>query len=344
MRNVRFTSSSGPNWPWRRQLPRHREVWADKSVYSFDTYETRWPEPVADWLVIYDGLFTEVFDTQVPLERRIFVAGEPESFYQYQPDFLAQFGTVITPQANTKHLQLVVSQPAVNWFAGVQFQRHGDPGIPLLDFEDFLMPPPAKSKLCSVICSDKTVTSGHRQRKEFVDRLMLELGDRIDFFGRGRNPMDDKDIALREYRFHIALENSSHPHYWTEKLADPYLRGCFPIYSGCANVGDYFPQGSYVAVDLREPDLAIDIIAKTLEKGITAESVLALAEAKHRVMFDYNIFAVLERAFERLEPDALNAQPLSEPTRLLRDAHFKKMNRFGNRVISRIQKSLGLIE
>jgi len=337
MRSVRFTSSSGPNWPWVRQFPHAEPLW-ENSTYTLDTVPQT--EPKTDWLVVYDGFFPGHFDTRVPLHRRIFVAGEPESFYQYQSDFLRQFGTVITPQADTNHPNVIVNQPAVNWFVGVQFQGHGNPGIPKLNFDDFLTAAPPKTKLCAVICSDKTETAGHRRRKEFVDKLMLELGDKVDFFGRGRNPIDDKDTALAHYSFHIALENSEHLHYWTEKLADSYLRGCMPIYSGCPNIGDYFPEHSFVAIDLNDMAGAIKTISGTLERGISTENKVALLEAKRRVLYEYNIFAMLERTFTQVQGFAQAEPGQLDSERLMPDAYFKKLNRLGPRLGRSIRRLL----
>ena len=54
------------------------------------------------------------------------------------------------------------------------------------------------------------------------------------------NPIEDKFDALIGYKYHLALENSVIPDYWTEKLADSLLAWCKPIYYGCPNINDYF--------------------------------------------------------------------------------------------------------
>jgi hypothetical protein len=321
MRSVRFTSSSGSNWPWKRQFPGREPVW-ERSAYCLDTVPQL--EPKTEWLVVYDGFCADYLDTTVPIERRVFVAGEPESFYRYQTAFLRQFGTVISPQSGTDHPHVILSQPAVNWFAGVQFQKPGEPGLQKLAFADFLQEPPTKTRLCSVICSDKTDTAGHRQRKDFVDRLMVELGDKIDFYGRGRNPMDDKDTALAEYRFHIAIENSCSPHYWTEKLADPYLRGCFPIYSGCTNADDYFPTSSFVSINLEQPEEAIATITAVLKSKLDTEQQPALSEARRRILYEHNIFALLERSYKDIEAIYPSTPDHTLRCTLWSDSRFKK--------------------
>lgn len=295
-RIVQFISSSGPAWPWQRQLPDDTCIWGS-TQYEIE----REPDKPMDWLVIYEGWTQKSLFTRIPRERRIFITGEPESFYQYQPKFLDQFGHVITTQRKIHHPGAIYTQVAINWFVGVRFEGAGGPYVPVLRFADFEKGNPPKSKLCSVVCSNKAVTRGHRQRLAFVQRLQEEFGDQIDVYGRGFREISDKDEALADYRFHIALENSVHPDYWTEKLADPLLRGCFPIYSGCQNLEDYFPAGSYVRIDLNKPDQAIAIITDVLQGELDQSSANQRQEAKRRVLYEHNIFAVLERLYTQFE-------------------------------------------
>jgi hypothetical protein len=287
--------------------------------------------PDADWLVVFSAWPQVDFLTTIPHERRIFVAGEPESFHIYRPKFLNQFGTVLTTQSQCKHPNTIRSQVGINWFAGVRFQAGAERFKPTLVFEDFERPVPAKTKLCSVVCSDQTVTKGHRERLVFVNHLRRAFGDQIDYYGRGSRLMPDKDEALADYQFHIALENSRHPEYWTEKLADPFLRGCYPIYSGCTNVFDYFPQQSLTRIDITKPEEAIAIIRKTLNLPLTPDVLDTMAVAKAQILYEYNIFSVLERMFtQKLIPESPRFH-LAEPERLYSD-HEIKNQKFSRRL------------
>ncbi len=293
-------------------------MWGE-TCYTIDAE----PASTPDWLVVYEGWPGDELVTNVPLERRIFVTGEAESFHKYQPKFLAQFGSVITTQRLIRHPGVIYSQVAINWFAGVLFKGPRGPFVPMLSFADFVAGNPFKTKLCSVICSDRSVTRGHRERLHFVEQLREALGDQIDFFGRGIRPLGDKDEALADYRYHIALENSSHIDYWSEKLADPFLRGCFPIFSGCPNVADYFPQGSYITIDITKPKQAIAIIASVLQSDIDRTNTQALAEAKRRVLWEHNVFALLERLYPVIEIRLTGSAPLLTSALLQTDHYFK---------------------
>jgi Glycosyltransferase family 10 (fucosyltransferase) C-term len=299
-RKVLFVDESGGTWPWARQLRSTDGTWGSSSyTFALDSADSH------DWLVVYSAWPQVELRTTIPRSRRIFVSGEPESFHRYQNRFLDQFATVITTQRCTRHSGAVYSQPAINWFAGVQFQDNPKQFKPLLNFSDFESGNPVKSKLCSVVCSSNDVTTGHRQRLQFVEMLRQELGSKIDFFGRGIRTIQDKDDALADYRFHIALENSVHTDYWTEKLADPFLRGCFPIYSGCPNIETYFPAGCYAQIDIGQPQKALEIIEATLQSDLDHLKAVELREAKRLVLNEYNIFALLEATYPAIEEKML---------------------------------------
>jgi len=82
----------------------------------------------------------------------------------------------------------------------------------------------------------------------FVVSNAKESEERINFFhelskykqvasgGKYANnvggPVANKRDFIGKYLFNIAFENSSHPGYTTEKIAEPWLEGCIPIYWG----------------------------------------------------------------------------------------------------------------
>jgi hypothetical protein len=321
MRRVQFIDTAGKAWPWDRQIPSHDRVWGD-TQYMFEDVQGERP----DWLVVYDGWPAgSEFLTAVPVQRRILVCAEPQSFHRYQTRYLQQFGHVITSQSKVKHPGVIRSQVGINWFAGVRFNGTAGPHTAVLRFQDFAAGNPVKTKLCSVVCSTKAVTAGHRARLAFVRQLQAELGDQIDVYGRGFREIADKDEALADYRFHIALENSVHPDYWTEKLADAYLRGCFPIYVGCPNLNAYFPDSSYSRIDIGNPQRAIARIKEILAGNMDRRHAAELAEAKRRVLWEHNVFALLERVYGQLElpPSRVTSAPLECNSPLLSDHQTK---------------------
>ncbi len=63
---------------------------------------------------------------------------------------------------------------------------------------------------------------------------------KVDSAGRHFNnwgePIKDKLEFLKNYRFNLAFENSQSPGYITEKLIEPLLLGCIPIYWGAPDI------------------------------------------------------------------------------------------------------------
>lgn len=100
-----------------------------------------------------------------------------------------------------------------------------------------------KSKMTSFIYSNKTELPGHKVR--FVVAKFLNAGNYdIESYGRGIRPIDRKADALKDYRFSIAIENSSADNYFTDKILDCFVTGVVPVYWGCPNVVQYFnPKG-----------------------------------------------------------------------------------------------------
>ena len=106
-----------------------------------------------------------------------------------------------------------------------------------------------KTKMISMIASNKNMCQGHRDRLEWVERLKDVEG--IDFFGRGFDTeIDTKEEGLCEYMFSVAIENASYETYVTEKLLDCFATGTIPVYYGAPNIGDHFNKDGII--DLSE--------------------------------------------------------------------------------------------
>lgn len=89
-------------------------------------------------------------------------------------------------------------------------------------------------------------------------RPLVSAGRHFNTTGK---PLADKLGLLRDFRFNLAFENSSSPGYVTEKLVEPLLSGCIPIYWGDPEVGREFNPGCMINVaDFPSDQAAIDHI------------------------------------------------------------------------------------
>ena len=114
-----------------------------------------------------------------------------------------------------------------------------------------------KTKVMSIMVSHKLYTPGHKYRHELVSYILKHKLP-IDIWGNGtkiytqRFPEnnniygDFKSMAemCENYMFTIAIENTSHDHYFTEKIVNPLLYDTIPLYWGCKKIEDYFPNYS----------------------------------------------------------------------------------------------------
>ena len=103
-----------------------------------------------------------------------------------------------------------------------------------------------KSKMISMIASNKKMCEGHRLRLQWVERLWGQ----VDMYGRGFNEIALKEEGLCDYMFSIAIENGQYGTYFTEKLLDCFATGTIPVYLGAPDFGNYFNKDGII--DLTE--------------------------------------------------------------------------------------------
>lgn len=93
-----------------------------------------------------------------------------------------------------------------------------------------------KTKLVSMISSNKTMTAGHHIRMAWIEHLR----DKLDLYGRGFKEIEFKEQGLCDYMFSVAIENGEYETYFTEKILDCFATGTVPIYIGAPDIGNYF--------------------------------------------------------------------------------------------------------
>ena len=292
----KLTAATTP--AWRRQLPDRESKWG-RCQFIFD------PDcPVYDWLVAYDDLspvagekFSERIEALAcPAENTILVTAEPSSIKTYSSEFCRQFGVIITSQEPwaIAHEHIVRTQTAYPWF-------YGRSDTAMMPFDQIVDNPPGeKSRLISTVCSSKLGRRHtlHRARFEFTERLVKELPE-IDRFGKGVRYLNDKAEVLDSYRYHVAIENDSVPDYFTEKLVDSFLGLALPFYFGCTNAADYFPQESFIPIDIFDFQGSIDTIRQAIEANEYEKRLPYIEEARRRVLEEHNLFALLSLEIEK---------------------------------------------
>ncbi|WP_371395398.1 glycosyltransferase family 10 domain-containing protein [Fretibacter rubidus] len=271
-----------------------------------------------DFLVVYDDLtFREgekkSFRTEVlscARENTLLVTQEPSSIKIYGPQFLAQYGHVLSrqPRDIVGHPNQIFEAPPLRWFYGRPLSKDDTNYI---DFDSFLATPPIpKTADLSTVCSAKQMAATlHKQRYDFTMALKDRLGDAFDVFGRGIRPINDKSEAMDDFRYHIAIENHIEPGYWTEKIADCFLAYCVPLYYGPQDVGTLFPEGSYIPIDIFDIDRAEAIIRDEIKPGSYEARLPAVIEARRRILHDHNLMIYLAKKAKTLHNPNAKAPP-----------------------------------
>lgn len=104
----------------------------------------------------------------------------------------------------------------------------------------------SKTKLVSMICSNKLMCKGHQHRLSWAQKFQ----GKVDFYGRGFNEIENKEEGLIDYMFSVAIENASYKSYFTEKIQDCFATGTIPIYYGSPDINSFFnPKGIIMLTD-----------------------------------------------------------------------------------------------
>ncbi|OGU60067.1 MAG: hypothetical protein A2X64_07685 [Ignavibacteria bacterium GWF2_33_9] len=268
-----------------KQLPDLKLLWDDCEFFIND------PINECDWWVVYEGI-DQPETVRCPHTNLIFITAEPPSIKTYDNKFLQQFSHIITCHQDITHNGKVLCQQGLPWRVGTKFTP-GKDAVVEKSYDDLKDATFEKTKLISVVCSNKTFTEGHRTRYDFVMKLKKHFGDKIDLYGEGFSPIPDKLDALAEYKYHIAIENFSIDDYWTEKLADPFITETYPFYYGCRNIERYFPDGSYTYIDIYDLNKSVNIIENIIKNNTFEKAHSKIKEAKNLVMDKYNFFALI---------------------------------------------------
>jgi hypothetical protein len=197
-----------------------------------------------------------------------------------------QFNRVYThhppnPLKQRSNTQYKPSQPALPWHVDRTFDE-------LLN-----CPVPTKDHELSWITSNLQGYPGHIKRMEFLQSIQESKQVEVELFGRGIRFIKDKWDGLAPYRYSLAVENAQGPDWWTEKVGDCFLAYTVPFYYGCTNLEKYFPSGSFVRLDINNPNRAIEIIQDTIRNDEWIHRLPYLREARELVLKKYQLFPFL---------------------------------------------------
>lgn len=274
------------NWPLFRQTPNFSQIWGNyKFVIDNELKE-------CDFWIIYSDYNLTNEKVNCPPKNIIFI---PAECYNTSPrftkQFLNQFGLIITTQRELKHKNILYSHNANPWFLGKSYDE-------LMSYSA-----PQKTKLISVISSNKVFTEGHKKRFDFVQKLKQHFENKIDVFGRGINDFEDKWDVLVDYKYSIAIENDYCNDWVTEKYFDCIFANTLPFYFGCPNLEDYVHRDSFIRIDINDLESSIKIIESAINNNEYEKRVQLLQDQKIKSLQTDQFFPWIVSILEKLESD-----------------------------------------
>jgi hypothetical protein len=141
--------------------------------------------------------------------------------------------------------------------------------------------------------TDNGVTCLYPQRYKILK--IIDTLPFIDWYGGGNNSPKRLD-SLVEYKFNIAIENEHSNNWISEKFYDSVLTDTIPIYFGCKNIKEIYPEGGYILIkDINN----LDEIKKLLEDinqnadEIYSNNIEQLRLVKKKYFEKYNLLKLI---------------------------------------------------
>jgi hypothetical protein len=256
-----------------RQTPGGKGVW-DGLRFTY--------EPVAecDFIIVLRSQMHTPISVICPQENVWAIIQDPyvPGFNDWLVEGYEHFSRIYTQISCPSDSRHIKSQPALPWYVNRSYE------------ELQVMPPPQKTKALSWILGNQMEIPGHINRLVFLDHIKKRGNFTVDLFGRANQYVADKAEGLIPYKYSLAVENSSCPDYWTEKIADCFLCWTVPIYYGCTNLEEYFPADAFIRIDITRPQEAIVRIREVMNHDDWEKRLPALKEARHLLLDKHQFF------------------------------------------------------
>lgn len=157
---------------------------------------------------------------------------------------------------------------------------------------------PIKTKTISSIVtnlnSDTYVEEGCSYKPRYdLTKFLIEKAPFIDFYGGwGLKDSPLKKDTVENYMFTLGIENQFTDNWITEKFYDSILYNSIPIYYGCTNIKEYYPENGYILIeDPFDRERTLKQIQEIQKNAVDIYSELlpGLLEIKKRYFDQYNL-------------------------------------------------------
>lgn len=203
----------------------------------------------------------------------------------YSSRFLEQFDHIITSRSDIKLKNTIKSHYFTIWHIKKSYDElmHTvNNGI-------------NKTKDLSAIISSRLMYGQQVKRYALINKLKGHFKSKLDWYSREENPIADKWDGLAPYKYSIAIENSAHPGYFTEKIVDVLLSGAIPFYWGAPNISEYFPEDLVVSIPMDDYESCIGIIENNIHGNHYLDKLDLINESKFKILNEYQFLPWLSK-------------------------------------------------
>ena len=267
-----------------------------------------------DWLVVYDempkndiGSFHDGYEPLAcPKERTMLLTVEPTSIKNYSRAYTRQFGHLLTnrPPEAEKHPHYHLGRGYYAWFIGRTYNECVETALP------------PKTKLISVVCSNKRMRhTQHDARYRLTEGIVAAIPE-VEWYGHGVKDFANKYEVLDPYKYHVTIENHIGRYHWSEKLADAFLAECLPLYAGDPAANEVFPQESFIPIPMDDPAEAAKIVKAAIAAGEYEKRREAILESKRLILEKYNFWAQVIEVIKSEAGQIVTPVNHDKPTRI----------------------------
>jgi hypothetical protein len=165
------------------------------------------------------------------------------------------------------------------------------------------------SKKGQMLCvqSNKRILPGHRLRIEFLRKFCQRSPESFDLCGGIISDEEfrefsnlkhlvanNKFLTSAPYKYCLAFDNGAYPNYFGTQFTDALLSWCIPVYWGAPNIGDFFPEDSYISFDVTNPDEIERIVEIISDPDDYSRRLPSLEIARNLVLNKYNIWDTID--------------------------------------------------
>ncbi|MDQ3534333.1 MAG: glycosyltransferase family 10 [Bacteroidota bacterium] len=223
---------------------------------------------------------------------------------------LKNFGKVYTsdPRLYEKGGKFIASPPYVHWhLAHSAYSKNDGKVIYDYDFLSSYKEIPKKSSTLVAINSNLNNLPGHKLRADFITKICeqnldIELygGNKWSKYPQYKGYLPQKWPVFSKSKYALAIENEVSPYYWTEKITDSILCFSMPIYYGSPDINKFFPEGSYIILDINNKK-AVNELEEIINSGYYEKNISKLIEARNLILQKLNLFSFINLELNKIK-------------------------------------------